>query len=137
MPTVSDLPGGFFVPTVTFATRSLAGGVTANAGELSGAPLMIMNNSGANPGSYTMRTAAQMITDSSLTVGALWYVLLVNGQATGTLTLATAAGITLSGTLTVAAITARLFVFQVNTPTTILGAGQLFSFTATALAFGA
>lgn len=136
MASSNDVPSGFSLPGVVFGTAALSSSVAA-AGQLSGGTLMVMNNSGGTPGTYTTRTAALMIADSGLQLGQIWWVLLVNGQGTGTLTLAGGSGVTAGGTLTVAANTARLFVFQMNSATTLTAVGQAWSFTATALAFGA
>ncbi len=134
MACIQDIVSGFLLPPVTFNTRALSSS-TANAGELSGSPLVVMNNSGATPGTYTTRTAALMVGDTNLL---LWWILLVNGQGTGTLTLAGGSGVTVAGTATVAPITARLFIAQVTNPATptITITGQAISMTATALAFG-
>lgn len=138
MPSINDALGGFVLPGITFNTAALSSS-TAAAGQLSGTtPIMVMNNSGATPGTYTTRSATQMITDSGLQLGQTWWVILVNGQTTGTLTLAAGSGGTASGTLTVAPNTARLFIFQITGVTTpaFTVAGQAVSCTATALAFG-
>ncbi len=136
MASTNDAPFGFSLPGVVFNTAALSGS-TAAAGQLSGSVLMVMNNSGANPGTYTTRTPALMYSDGGIGVGSIWWVLIVNGQATGTLTLAGGVGVTASGTLTVVPITARLFVFQLTSLTAATVVGQAWSFTATALAFGA
>lgn len=131
-----DVAGGFILPSVKFTTAALSSSV-ASAGDLSGAALTIMNNSGGTPGTYTTRTAALMVADSGLQPGQSWWIWLVNGQGTGTLTLAGGSNVTIVGTATVAAVTARLYLAQVNaagTAITITNVG--FSMTATALAFG-
>ncbi len=138
MASINDINvGGVFLPTVQYNTRALSSS-TANAGEASGSAICVMNASGATPGTYTTRTATQMIADSGLVLGTAYLLLLVNGQGTGTLTLAGGTGVTISGTATVANVTARLFtvlVTNISTPAiTITSVG---SFTATALAFGA
>ncbi len=134
MASMQDVPSGFSLPGVTFNSASLSS-TTAAAGQLSGATLMIMNNAGGTPGTYTTRTPALMYADGGISVGSIWWVLLVNGQGTGTLTLAGGVGVTASGTLTVLPITARLFVFQLTSLTAATVVGQAWSFTATALAF--
>ncbi len=139
MASVNDVPGGFNLPGVVFSTHAYSSS-SAGAGDLSGGTLMIVNNSGGTPGTLTSRTAAQMITDSNLTMGQVWWLLVVNGQGSGTLTLAGASGVTVSGTATVAPITARLYICQVTgvgANAAITMVGQTWSFTATALAFGA
>lgn len=133
----NDAPGGFVLPGFTFNTAAMSSS-TASAGWLTGTtPVLILNNSGATPGTLTTRTAAQMLADTALVVGQTWLVLLVNGQATGTLTLGGGSNVTISGTATVAANTARLYMGQVTSPTTISFTNLGWSFTATALAFGA
>lgn len=136
---VQDIVSGFLLPGIQFTTAALSSS-TAAAGQLTGsAPIIIMNNSGGTPGTYTTRTATQMIADSSLGFNASWWILLVNGQGTGTLTLAGGTGVTVSGTATVAVSTARFFsakVSAISTPAIVI-TDLGFSFTATALAFGA
>lgn len=90
---------------------------TASAGHLSGAAVCVMNNSGANPGTYTTRTARQMITDSNLQNGQKYIVILCNGQATGTLTLGGGTGVTITGTATVATNVFRIYVVSVDSDT--------------------
>ena len=102
---------------------------TASAGQLSGAGIVVMFNTGATPGTYTTRTAAQMIADSNLQVGQTYLLLLGNNQATGTLTLAGGTGVTVSGTATVAANVGRLFTVTVNTSTTMTFTGAAISWT--------
>lgn len=140
MASVQDVTAGMFLPTFQLNTAALSS-TTASAGQLSGSAVCVMNNSGGTPGTYTTRTAAQMIADSGLVLGNPYLLLLVNGQGTGTLTLAGGSGVTVSGTATVAAITGRLFAVRVTNATpgseaiTIASVGL--SLTATALAFGA
>jgi hypothetical protein len=74
-------------PAAKYTTRALSSS-TAAAGELTGAGFVTMNNSGATPGTYTTRTAAQMIADAGLQKGDTYNLRIVNGQGTGTLTLA-------------------------------------------------
>lgn len=141
MASVNDVLGGFSLPGITFNTAAFSSS-TAAVGQLSGnTPIMILNNSGGTPGTLTPRTAAQMIVDSNLNLGQTWWLFLVNGQGTGVLTLGTATGVTVTGTATVAANTARLYVATVTSVTiaapAINFANVGFSFTATALAFGA
>lgn len=138
MACIQDTQSGFLLPAIVLNTRALSSS-TAAAGELSGAVLMVMNNSGGTPGTYTSRTAAQMIADSGLALNSLWWILLVNGQGTGTLTLAGGSNVTVSGTATVATNTARLFtatVTGVGASPAITITGQAISCTATAFAFG-
>lgn len=134
---LNDVQAAFWPWPLVFNTASLSSS-TASAGQLSGAALVVMNNAGGTPGTYTTRTATQMIADSSLTLGQLYLVLLVNGQGTGTLTLAGGTGVTITGTATVATVTARLFTVSVtNVATPAITFTNQYSLTATALAFGA
>jgi hypothetical protein len=140
MPTFfTDLNSGMMLPFPKFTTRAMSSS-TANAHDLSGSGVVILNNSGATPGTFTPRTAAQMVADDNLIAGQQYIVLLSNGQATGTLTLGTATGFTISGTTTVATNTVRIYTVTVTNST--LGSEALVftsvgSFTATAFAFGA
>ena len=102
----------------TWNTAALSS-TTASAGQLSGGVVCVMNNSGANPGTYTTRTARQMITDSNLQNGQKYIVILCNGQATGTLTLGGGTGVTITGTATVAANVLRVYVVSIDTDTTM------------------
>lgn len=139
MASVNDAPAGMFLPTVQFNTAALST-TTASAGQLSGSAIVVMNNSGATPGTYTTRTAALMIADSGLCLGNNYLLLLVNGQGTGTLTLAGGTNVTISGTATVATVTARLFKVVVTNATPgseAITITNVMSFTGTALAFGA
>lgn len=115
-------PGGISMsgrPVAKYTTRALSSS-TAAAGELTGAQSVFMNNSGATPGTYTTRTAAQMIADGSYQVGDSYDLRIINGQGTGVLTLAAGdANVTLTGTMTMAINTWRDFVV------TITGAGTL------------
>lgn len=136
---ITDFGAGVILPFPQLSTAALSSSA-ASAGQLSGAGVVIMNNSGSTPGTYTTRTAAQMVADSNLKAGQVYIVVLVNGQGTGTLTLGAGSGVTISGTATVATITARIFTVTVNNAT--LGSEAITftsigSFTATALAFGA
>ena len=138
MPSINDVTAGMWLPTIQFNTAALSS-TTAAAGQLSGSAICVMNNSGSTPGTYTTRTAAQMVADAGLALGSPYLLLLVNGQGTGSITLAGGTNVTISGTATVAPITARLFLVTVTniiTPTITI-AGFNLSFTATALAFGA
>lgn len=106
---------------------------TASANQLSpvgNQGLVIMNNTGGTPGTYTTRTAAQMIADSNLHAGDSYLLLLNNLQGTGTLTLAAGSNVTVGGTATVLVNTGRLFTVVVGiTGTTIVITGLAISFT--------
>lgn len=128
MPSINDIPGGVPLLTVQMGTAALSGS-TASAGQLTPtgqASLVYMANTGATPGTYTTRTAAQMITDGPLVVGQQYLLVIANNQGTGTLTLAGGSNVTASGTLTVAANTARLFVVTVTSATTMTIVGLAF-----------
>lgn len=136
---ITDIGAGVILPFPQFNTAALSSS-TASAGQLSGAGVVMMNNSANNPGTLTPRTAAQMVADSNLRAGQVYILVLVNGQSTGTLTLGTASGFTISGTATVAPITARIFTVTVTNSTPgseAIVVTNIGSFTATALAFGA
>jgi hypothetical protein len=120
----------------TFNTAAVSNS-TASAGWLSGAGFVVFNNSGGTPGNLTTRTGAQMVSDTGLGIGQQYLCLIVNGQATGTMTLVAGDGnVTISGTATIAPNTARLYLVQITGGSTIKFTNQ-FSFTATALAYGA
>jgi hypothetical protein len=104
---------------------------TATANQLSpvgSQGIVIMNNTGGTPGTYTTRTAAQMVADSNFKGGETYLLVLNNFQGTGTLTLAGGSNVTVSGTATVAANTGRIFTVVVNAAATAI--------TITGLAFG-
>ena len=129
-----DIGGsGFYLPSFAFTTGALSG-TTAAANVLTGQPLCIVNST-TNGGSLTTRTAALMMGDSGLGLGATWWVLLVNSGGAGTLTLAAGSNVTVSGTATCITVTGRLFLCTVNTATTITMTGQTWALTATGLAF--
>jgi hypothetical protein len=102
-----------------YTTRALSSS-TAAAGELTGARFVNMNNSGATPGTYTTRTAAQMIADGAYQVGDSYMLRIVNGQGTGVLTLAAGDGnVTLTGTMTMAINSFRDFVVTITAAGTL------------------
>lgn len=102
-----------------FTTRALSTS-TAAAGELTGAKVVTMNNSGANPGNYTTRTAAQMIADGFYQVGDSYNLRIVNGQGTGVLTVVAGDGnVTLTGTMTLAINSFRDFVVTITAAGTL------------------
>lgn len=126
------------IPLIGFALLGAQGGnramssSTANPGELTGSDSVVMFNTGATPGTYTTRTAVQMIADGNLQNGQTWLIILANNQATGTLTLGGGSGVTVSGTTTCAPNVARFFIATVTSPTTIAIVGQALSFTCAA-----
>jgi len=105
------------LPNAKYSTAALSGS-TASAGQLTGAKFVVMNNSGANPGTYTTRTATQMFADTpNAQVGQSYVVRLKNGQATGNLTLAGGTGVT--ATATILPNTWRDFLVTFDTATTM------------------
>ncbi len=131
MASINDLPAGMLNLAVQLTSRALSSS-TASAAELtpsSGISLVIMTNTGGTPGTYTTRTPAQMIADSSLYVGQTWLLILANNQGTGVLTLAAGSGASVGGTATVAINTARLFTAVVNTATLITFTGLALAWT--------
>lgn len=137
MPSISDVLAGYNFASTQFSTAALSG-TTASAGQLTGSQIVVMDNSGANPGTYTTRTATLMIADAGLFVNQQWIIILSNSQGTGVLTLAGGTGVTVSGTATVATNTTRVYRAQVTSVTSpAITITNLFSFTATAWALGA
>ena len=126
---LNDIPGNAQTLLGAQSNSAALSSTTASAGQLSGSAVCVMFNTGATPGTYTTRTATQMIADSALQIGQTWLVLLGNNQATGTLTLAGGTGVTISGTTTVAANVGRLYVCTVATATTITMTGAALSWT--------
>src|SRR5947207_2845476 len=99
MASMNDILPGLCFPFTTQFTTAALNGSTAAAGDLTGASIVVMNNSNNNPGTYTTRTGTQMIADAGLQLGQTWLLILSNGQGTGTLTLAAgASGVTIVGT---------------------------------------
>lgn len=126
-----DLPSsqwGALVTPVKQTSAALSSS-TAAVGQLTGAPLVIMWNTGATPGTYTTRTNAQMIADAELQPGYSWLIILGNNQGTGTLTLGAGSGVTVSGTATVGTQVARLFLASVSSASVITITGLAFSWT--------
>lgn len=138
MPSVNDINlSGFWPLTIQFATASFSAG-TLSAGQITGAALCVLNNSGATPGTQTTRTATQMIADGGLTLGQTWWICIFNSVTTNALTLAGGSGVTVSGTATVAGFSATLFTAQVtlvSTPTIVIT--RSFTFGGGATNFGA
>lgn len=127
---LNDIPGIFPILGAQYVTRAMSSS-TASPGDVAGAPVCFLNNSGATPGTFTTRTAAQMIADGNLQVGQQWVLFLNNDQATGTLTLAGGTGVTISGTATAAGNSCSVFLGVVNTATTITFT-RMFNFTTAA-----
>ncbi len=97
-------------PNSKYTTAALSS-TTAAAGQLTGAATVYMNNSGANPGTYTTRIGSDMAADNpGIPIGYSYTLVLTNGQATGTLTLAAgASGVTITGTATLAGNVGRIY----------------------------
>ncbi len=113
------------LPAVQYTTAALSSS-TAAAGQLTGANFTVMNNSGANPGNYTTRTATQMFGDiPNCQIGTTYVLRIKNGQGTGILTVAAGTGVTLTGTMTIAINTFRDFAvtFQSTTTCTLQSIG--------------
>lgn len=130
MANVNDIVSGLLPVGAAAGCQSNTAGLsstTASAGQLSGSSIVIMINTGATPGTYTTRTAAQMISDSNLQVGQTYLLFLSNNQGTGTLTLAGGTGVTVSGTATVGTNVGRFFVVTVNSATTMTFTGSALS----------
>lgn len=116
------------LPVVEYATSAVTTGSLA-AGLITGAELNYWLQTGATPGAQLVRTAAQMLADTTNgRVGQSTLFRIINTGA-GTLTLTADAGatVTLTGTMTVAQNTWRDFMLTFNTATTAtvqaLGAG--------------
>ena len=138
MASVNDIDFGKVFPfPVQFATASMSVG-TLTAGQITGAPICVLNNSGATPGTQTTRTATLMIADAGLSLGQTWLIIIFNSVTTNALTLAGGTGVTISGTATVAGFSASAFSAQVTvvtTPTIVIT--RLFTFGGGATNFGA
>ncbi len=129
-----DLPNNWDLP-IQFNTAALSSS-TASAGQLTGAGLCIMNNSGNNPGNYVTRTATEMIGDASLTLGQSWLIVLVNGQGTGNMGFVAGSGVTVSGGALIFVNAGRIYIAKVTAvaiPAILIR--NLMSFTATGIAF--
>lgn len=133
MPNINDIAGAFAsgLSGTQFNTAALST-TTASVGQLAGSAVVVMQNTGNNPGTYTTRTAAQMIADHNLQIGQTWLLILGNNQGTGTLTLAGGSGVTVSGTATCGTQVARLVVCTVVSASAITMVGTAFSFTCAA-----
>ena len=112
-----------FVPAPSKFTTKVYSGSTASVGDLTGAAFVTIMNTGANPGTLTPRTAAQMFGDAgNIQLGDHYKLRIVNAQATGTLTLSlVATGVTVVGTNTILPNTSRDFdvTFPTGTSCTI------------------
>ncbi len=129
-----DLPNNWDLP-IQFNTAALSTS-TASAGQLTGAGICIMDNSGNNPGNFTTRTATEMIGDANLYLGQSWLIVLVNGQPTGNMGFVAGVGVTLSGGSIIGVSSGRIYIAKVaNMAIPAISIRNLMSFTGTALAF--
>ncbi len=128
MTMVNDLPSAYQGLTTQITSRNAGSAGTAAAGELTGSGLVIFSHiTGANPGNFTTRTPAQMVTDSNLYIGQTWLLIIANNQGTGTLTVVAGAGATVNGTAGVLIASARLFTVNVVSLTAITFTGLAIS----------
>ncbi len=126
---LDDLPSNFKGVSVQLVTRAMSSS-TANAGDLTGAGICIICNTGATPGTYTSRTPALMLADCPMLVpGMTWLVIMVNQVTTNAITFAAGVGATVGGTATVAGFTGRLYTAKVDSLTSITFTGLTFSWT--------
>lgn len=108
------------VPNAKFTTRAMSSS-TAAAGDLTGAKFVTIHNTGANPGTFTTRTAAQMIADGFYSTGDSFMLRVVNAQGTGVLTVAAGDGnVTITGTATLAINSFRDFIVTITAATTLI-----------------
>lgn len=120
MASVNDLPASCPPPVGCNFNTTASAGITAAVGNLAGAPVVVMQNTAATPGTITPRTAAQMVADHGLQVNQTWLLALQNDQGTGAWTLGTASGVTVSGTATAGTNACTLFLGQVTAANTIV-----------------
>ena len=106
-------------PPAQFSTAALAAGTLA-AGLITGAAMVVLQNTGATPGAQTVRTAAQMLADFPQARVGDSYILRIVNTGAGTLTLTADAGptVTITGTATVAQNVFRDYIVTFNTATT-------------------
>jgi hypothetical protein len=102
-------------------TLALAANSALPAGAITGSQDVVLINSANGPGTQTTRTAAQMFSDLTQSLGYTppagyqWFLTIVH-QGTGTLTLAAGTGVTLgSGTNSVATTGNRTYLCTLNT----------------------
>lgn len=121
-PSLVDLDA-YALPQAKFKSVNLAGPQTFAAGDITGAGLCAFMSTNAAPGTFTTRTAAQMLADVNVQLPGVdglssWVVRITNTGA-GAFTLAGGSGVTVSGTATVAQNTWRDFVATVSPSGTI------------------
>jgi hypothetical protein len=104
-------------PGAQFATAALAAGTLA-AGLITGAAIVVLQNTGATPGAQTTRTAAQMLADFPQARVGMSYLLRIVNTGAGTLTLTADGSVTITGTATVAQNVFRDYIVTFNTATT-------------------
>ena len=99
------------IPPAQFTTAALSVGTLA-AGQITGAGMTVLQNTGATPGAQTVRTAAQMLADFPGAYVGMSYMLRIVNTGAGTLTLTADGGatVTISGTATIATNTFRDYV---------------------------
>lgn len=107
------------VTPAQFSTAALAAGTLA-AGLITGAAMVVLQNTGATPGAQTVRTAAQLLVDFSQARVGMSYMLRIVNTGAGTLTLTADGGgtVTITGTATVAQNVFRDYIVTFNTATT-------------------
>ena len=130
MPNINDGPLGMFTLfPIKWTTASMSVG-TMTAGWITGSPIVVLNNSGATPGTQTTRTATELIADGNLQKGQTWLIAIFNSVTTNALTVGAGVGVTLAGAAqTVAGFSCRLWqatVMDVTTPAITMTA--LFAF---------
>ena len=138
MPNINDVNLSSYFPfPIQFATASMSVG-TMSAGWITGAPICVLNNSGATPGTQTTRTATLMIADGNLQLGQQWLIIIFNSVTTNALTIAGGTGVTVTGTATVAGFAASVFsAIVLNVATPAITITRVFTFGGGATNFGA
>jgi hypothetical protein len=105
-------------PAAKFSTGTNK--TTFEAGQLTGANLVVYTNTVSTPGSIATRTATEMFgDDAAAVVGRVYLLRIVNGQGTGTLTVTAGSGVTLTGTATIAINSWREFVVTYTSETAL------------------
>lgn len=91
------------LPAIKFVTAAKSVGTLA-VGDITGANLTVLQNTGATPGAQTVRTAAQMLADIPGAVSGSSFMFRIVNTGAGTLTLTADGGatVTITGTATIA-----------------------------------
>jgi hypothetical protein len=107
------------LPAAKFTTAAKSVGTFA-AGDITGAAFVVLTNTGATPGTQTVRTAAQMLADIPGAASGFSSMFKIINTGAGTLTIGADAGptVTLTGTMTVAQNVWRDYVLTFPTATT-------------------